>query len=132
MSKLRLTKSSVDSQSQVVFSNVTGTGASQWVSFHYTVNNPDGMSFPNSHLFWPCNYANLANETPPLAGQAHISVNDHLVSVNISNFNSRAGYSKTVPVELSLREGDVNTIAIGAVGSQGNYTIISYIFQSWL
>ena len=88
------------------------------------------MCSSNSPLIWPCNYVNLANKTPPLAGQAHISVNEHLVSVNISNFNSRAGYSKSVPVELSLREGDVNTITIGAVGSRGNYTIISYAFQS--
>lgn len=34
----------VDHESEVVFENVTGTGAPEWVSFHYTVNDPKGTS----------------------------------------------------------------------------------------
>jgi hypothetical protein len=33
--------------------------------------------------------------------------------------NSRAGYHRTVPVELTLYPGDVNTIKFGAIGSAG-------------
>ncbi|KAE8446598.1 hypothetical protein EG329_011791 [Mollisiaceae sp. DMI_Dod_QoI] len=36
----------VESSSQVTFKNVTGTGSPQWISIHYTVNNPEGLSYP--------------------------------------------------------------------------------------
>jgi hypothetical protein len=32
----------VASGDEVVFRNVTGTGSRQWLSFHYTVNDPEG------------------------------------------------------------------------------------------
>ncbi|KAF4159307.1 hypothetical protein CNMCM6936_004476 [Aspergillus lentulus] len=83
-----LTKRSVhriDHDSEVVFENVTGTGEPEWVSFHYTVNNPT-------------------------SGDAHIYVNDEPVALNLSELNSRAGYHQTVPVQLTLKPGDTNTI----------------------
>jgi hypothetical protein len=33
----------VDCNSKVTFHNVTGTGELQWISFHYKVNNPEGI-----------------------------------------------------------------------------------------
>ena len=83
----------IDDDSPVVFRNVTGAGGKQWVQFHYTVSDPK-------------------------AGEAHVLVNDGDVPMNISSMNSRAGYHKTVPVELDLKEGSVNTITFGAVGGQ--------------
>ncbi|XXH05913.1 hypothetical protein Hte_012355 [Hypoxylon texense] len=79
--------------SEVTFHNVTGTGALQWLSFHYKVSNPE-------------------------AGEAHIYVNDE-PAVNISSLNSRAGYHTSTPVQLNLRAGDVNTITFGATGGEG-------------
>ena len=40
-----LTLDVVDTKSQVVFRNVTGTGKPQWISLHYTVNNATGKTF---------------------------------------------------------------------------------------
>ncbi|KAH8591134.1 Arabinanase/levansucrase/invertase [Bisporella sp. PMI_857] len=88
-----ISKRSVHRGNQVTFHNVTGTGSPQWVTLHYTVNSPE-------------------------AGSAHIKVNGQEVPTNISDFNSRAGYHKAVPIELNLAAGDINTITIGAVGSQ--------------
>lgn len=56
-------------------------------------------------------------------GQAYISVNNQAIPTNISELNCRAGHHKTVPVELVLDPGDVNTIKLGAFGSSG--TLIS-------
>ncbi|KAI2786778.1 hypothetical protein POX_g09172 [Penicillium oxalicum] len=89
-----LTKKSVhkiDHESEVVFENVTGTGVPEWVSFHYTVNDPT-------------------------AGEACIYVNGQ-PALNISDMNSYAGYHQTVPVQLTLQPGDTNTIKFAAVGS---------------
>jgi hypothetical protein len=55
-----------------------------------------------------------------LAGEAYILVNGE-AATNISDLNSRAGYHKSVPVELILTEGDSNTITFGAVGSSGMF-----------
>ncbi|KAB5525557.1 Arabinanase/levansucrase/invertase [Coniochaeta sp. 2T2.1] len=77
---------------EMAFHNVTGTGARQWLSLHFTVNNPD-------------------------AGRAHIIVNDEVQPVNISDLNHRAGYHGVVPVQLDLKRGDVNTIHFSASGS---------------
>ena len=49
----------------------------------------------------------------------HISVNDEIASVNMSDLNSRAGYHKVVPVRLTLKPGDVNSIRLGAFGTSG-------------
>ncbi|KAM3075048.1 hypothetical protein ACMFMF_005730 [Clarireedia jacksonii] len=68
------------------------TGSPQWISFHYTVNNPK-------------------------AGEAYIYINGHSI-LKLSALNSRAGYSKNVPVELILNRGDENVIEFGAAGSQ--------------
>lgn len=77
---------------EIAFHNVTGTGARQWLSLHYTVNNPE-------------------------AGEAHIFVNDELQPVNISDLNSRAGYHGVVPVQLVLKAGDVNILRFGVSGA---------------
>ncbi|KAF2801019.1 carbohydrate-binding module family 35 protein [Melanomma pulvis-pyrius CBS 109.77] len=80
----------ITSDSAITFRNVTGLGGRQWVQFHYQV-------------------ANRA------AGEAHVFVNDE-PAVNISALNHRAGYHGVVPIELELREGDVNTITFGMSG----------------
>lgn len=54
-------------------------------------------------------------------GEAYILVNEDTVPTNISDLNSRAGYHEVVPVELTLKPGDVNTITFGAMGSSGTY-----------
>ncbi|KAF8862120.1 hypothetical protein BDZ45DRAFT_703171 [Acephala macrosclerotiorum] len=82
----------VDSGSQVTFQNVTGTGYPQWISIHYIANNPE-------------------------AGEAHVFINDESQPTNISLLNSREGYHKVIPVKLTLKLGDVNTITFGAMGS---------------
>ncbi|KAJ9144135.1 Glycosyl hydrolase family 43 protein [Pleurostoma richardsiae] len=79
--------------SEVTFRNVTGTGAFQWLTFHYNVNDPE-------------------------AGQAHITLNDDVVPTNLSDLNSRAGYQSEIPVQLRLFEGDINTIRVGVTGSK--------------
>ncbi len=53
------------------------------------------------------------------AGEAHITVNDQLIPTNLTDLNTRAGYQKTVPVELKLTRGEENTIKFGAIGSEG-------------
>ncbi|KAL5317061.1 hypothetical protein ACEPPN_016115 [Leptodophora sp. 'Broadleaf-Isolate-01'] len=83
----------INTQSQVTFHNITGTGEPQWVSLHYTVNNAT-------------------------AGEAHILVNDQAVPTNISSMNSRAGHHKSVPVELTLKPGDINKITFGVTGCE--------------
>ncbi|KAK8006308.1 hypothetical protein PG991_012605 [Apiospora marii] len=80
---------------EVTFRNVTGrlgTSPYEWVSVRYTVNDPD-------------------------AGEAYIKINYQTIPVNLSEYNSRAGYHHTVPVRLPLDAGDVNTITLGAVGT---------------
>lgn len=60
-----------------------------------------------------------ANEIPTnLAGEAYVIVNDE-PAVNISSLNSRAGYHDSTPVQLKLRNGDVNTITFGFSGEDG-------------
>lgn len=54
-----------------------------------------------------------------LEGEAHIYINDNPVPMNISDCNSRAGYHKTVPIEVILHPGDDNILRIGALGSRG-------------
>lgn len=76
---------------------------------------------------------NLLTDFLPAVGEAHIFVNDEPRSTNISLFNSRAGYHKVVPMELTLRPGDVNTITFGAMGSEGTtppYYLLSCIFAN--
>ncbi|KAI1123616.1 carbohydrate-binding module family 35 protein [Nemania abortiva] len=90
----------VNSDREAVFYNVTGTGARQWLSFHYTVNDPE-------------------------AGEAHIFVNNELMPTNISAMNSRAGFAEYTPVQLLLETGNVNTIRIGANGSP-NFEVLLY------
>lgn len=79
---------------EVLFNNVTGRlGTShEWVSVKYTVNDPD-------------------------AGEAYIKFNDQATPVNLSEYNSRAGYHHTVPVRLRLDAGGVNAITLGAIGT---------------
>ncbi|XDG07677.1 hypothetical protein ABKA04_007292 [Annulohypoxylon sp. FPYF3050] len=91
----------IGDSSEVTFRNVTGTGARQWLSFHYRVNNPE-------------------------AGEAHIYVNDE-PAVNVSSLNSRAGYHSSTPVELLLKRGDVNTITFGATGSDDFEVVVDGI-----
>ncbi|KAI9048980.1 hypothetical protein LZ554_006829 [Drepanopeziza brunnea f. sp. 'monogermtubi'] len=81
----------IDTQSQVVFQNITGTGKPQWLALHYTVNDA-------------------------AAGEAHLAINDQPVPTKISDMNCRAGQQKTIPVELTLKPGDVNTITFGVTG----------------
>jgi hypothetical protein len=54
-----------------------------------------------------------------LAGDAHIYVNDQPAPLNISELNSRAGYHHTVPIQLTLKPGDTNTIRFAAMGTSG-------------
>ena len=42
-------------------------------------------------------------------------MNDGVI-YNVSPLNDRAGYHDVVPVELELREGDVNKITLGLSG----------------
>lgn len=84
----------IDSESQVVFHNVSGTGEKEWATFHYTIG--------NEH-----------------AGEAYILVNDQAVPTNLSSMNSRAGHCKAVPVQLILEPGDTNTIVFGIIGLDG-------------
>ncbi|KAK8107865.1 carbohydrate-binding module family 35 protein [Apiospora kogelbergensis] len=87
---------------EMTFRNVTGLGLEasssgyEWVSVLYTVNDAD-------------------------AGEAYIKVNgEHQgVPVNLTEYNSRAGHHHTVPVRLRLDAGDLNTITLGAVGTEG-------------
>jgi hypothetical protein len=79
--------------SEVVFNNVTGTGSLEWYTFHYDVNDP-------------------------AAGEAQILINDDVHPTNLSDLNSRAGRHGAVPVQLKLREGDINTIRFGAHGDK--------------
>lgn len=41
----------------------------------------------------------------------------------ISLLNCRAGYHKVVPVEITLRPGDINTITFGGKGSASMYPL---------
>ncbi|KAH8679683.1 Arabinanase/levansucrase/invertase [Tricladium varicosporioides] len=100
LSKRSVTK--VDAGSEVIFRNVTGTGSPQWISFQYTVSDAT-------------------------AGEGHIFINAEQVPTNISSLNCRAGYHKTVPVELTLRAGDDNTIRFGASGNTDFEIIIDGI-----
>ncbi|KAJ8125061.1 hypothetical protein O1611_g8579 [Lasiodiplodia mahajangana] len=90
---------------EAVFYNVTGTGAPQWLSFHYTVNDPQ-------------------------AGEAHIFVNNEPIPTNISAMNSRAGFAEHIPVQLLLEPGDVNTIRIGANGSPSEFASSSPLISA--
>jgi hypothetical protein len=97
---------------EMVFRNITGTGSLQWLSFHYTVNNPEGTtSLPHRDV--------VALTYTGIAGQAHITINDEVYSTNLSDHNSRAGYHGQVPVQLVLNSGDVNTVRVGATGADG-------------
>jgi hypothetical protein len=53
------------------------------------------------------------------AGEVHLFINDNYLPTNISRLNSHAGNYKTVPVELSLIPGDVNSITFGVTGAAG-------------
>lgn len=105
------------SGSDVTFHNITGTGSLEWVSIHYTVNDPEGNVI--NHLMV---LLHMLNQRFSSAGQVHILLNDEAVPVNLSDLNSRAGYHRTVPVQLRLREGDVNTIKLGLSGRSGMYS----------
>ncbi|KAG9237470.1 Arabinanase/levansucrase/invertase [Amylocarpus encephaloides] len=83
----------ISESGQAIFRNVTGGGRKQWVSFHYTVNDQE-------------------------AGEAHVTVNSDALPTNISSLNCRAGFHKTVPIELHLEKGDENVIRFGATGSK--------------
>jgi len=105
-----------------VFNNVTGTGEPQWISLHYTVNDPSGMfCLPGPTISILSKLADIFFRAT--AGEAHIFVNDQVIPTNISDMNSRAGYHKTIPVELELKPGEVNTIKFGAIGSAGMRTL---------
>lgn len=88
----------VSSDSEITFHNVSGTGALEWYSFQYRVNDPE-------------------------AGQAQIRINDEVFPTNISDLNSRAGRHHEVPVQLRLEPGDINTIRFGRIGSEGMMTL---------
>lgn len=75
---------------------MTGTGDLQWLALHYRASHPE-------------------------AGEAYIYVNDG-PAANISSLNRRAGYHPVVPVQLKLEPGDVNSVTIGSVGSEGKKT----------
>ncbi|RHZ66397.1 hypothetical protein CDV55_102076 [Aspergillus turcosus] len=79
-----------DHESDVVFENVTGTGEPEWVSFYYTVNDVTGTS---SSSISKC------------------------VDMMTHKLNSRAGYHQTVPIQLTLKPGDTNTIRFAAMGT---------------
>lgn len=62
---------------------------------------------------------------PFSASGAYIIVNDG-PAVNISSLNLRAGYHDSTPVQLKLRDGDVNTIVFGSNGDEGNASLSVY------
>jgi hypothetical protein len=69
--------------------------------------------------FSACMSVLLADSSTSTAGEVHIFINDDPAPMNLSVLNSRAGFSKQVPVRLALRAGDDNTIKIGATGRSG-------------
>ncbi|KAF4636355.1 hypothetical protein G7Y89_g1727 [Cudoniella acicularis] len=92
----------ITSESEITFYNITGTGKPQWFSFHYTVNNPS-------------------------EGEAHIYINNQITPTRLSELNHRAGYHKSVPVELVFEEGDGNFVRFGAVGGEGSWSLGLYV-----
>jgi hypothetical protein len=62
-------------------------------------------------------------------GEACIYVNGQ-PALNISDMNSYAGYHQTVPVQLTLEPGDINTIKFAAVGSSGKANIVMATLRS--
>jgi hypothetical protein len=64
-----------------------------------------------------------------LAGDAHIYVNDEPAPLKISELNSRAGYHQTVPVQLTLKPGDANTIRFAAIGTSGRAMLLKIQFN---
>lgn len=113
----------VDHESEVVFENVTGTGAPEWVSFHYTVNDPTGKYLFKSRYDGETSHILIFYFSLAAAGEAYIYLNDQ-AALNISDMNSYAGYHQTVPVQLTLKPGDINTIKFAAVGSSGKTNIL--------
>ncbi|PQE05727.1 glycosyl hydrolase family 43 protein [Rutstroemia sp. NJR-2017a BVV2] len=101
----------VSRHSTVTFHNVTGTGSPQWMSFQYTVSNPKVANLDYT--------TQSTNTLPPPhpAGETYISINNHSV-LKLSSLNSRAGYAKIVPVEVTLNRGDGNVVEFGAVGDE--------------
>lgn len=96
---------------------MTGTGDSQWISFHYKVNNATGTSRPYDER-------NHDGNVQPAdayykAGEAYITVNGQPEKTRLSELNSVAGCRSKVPVELKLNRGDTNIIKFGAHGSSG-------------
>lgn len=122
----RLIFRKVSDTSDVTFQNVTGTGSRQWLSFHYRVNNPEGML---RTFAWGLVGSLVGSKlTIVLAGEAHIFVNDE-PAINISSLNSRAGYHTSTPIQLTLKRGDANTISFGATGSDGRFThSLKYVY----
>ncbi|PQE04672.1 glycosyl hydrolase family 43 protein [Rutstroemia sp. NJR-2017a BBW] len=55
--------------------------------------------------------------TPFPAGEVYIRINKRSV-LKLSSLNSRAGYAKIVPVEVTLNHGDGNVVEFGAVGDE--------------
>lgn len=103
--------SAVKAGEEMVFRNITGTGSLQWLSFHYTVNNPEGTSLSHRDV--------VGLTYTGIAGQAHITINDEVYPTNLSDHNSRAGYHGQVPVQLVLNSGDVNTVRFRVTGADG-------------
>ncbi|KAK1759109.1 carbohydrate-binding module family 35 protein [Echria macrotheca] len=76
------------------FRNITGTGAPEWLTLHYSVNDA-------------------------AAGDALIYVNDDASPTNVSTLNSCAGHADAVSVRVKLQAGAVNIVRLGALGHPG-------------
>ncbi|KAJ3792882.1 Arabinanase/levansucrase/invertase [Lentinula aff. detonsa] len=76
----------IDPLSNVTIHNIEGTGEPQWVSIHYTVNDPN-------------------------AGDAYVWLNGE--KIRIADKNSRAGKFATVPINLTLKKGNGNVLTFG-------------------
>jgi hypothetical protein len=84
----------IDPSSHVTFKEVNGTGEAQWVSMHYTTEQP-------------------------YAGSAYVIINDETTPRVISDYNRRAGFHHTIPIRLTLENGPINTIRFGCSGEEG-------------
>jgi hypothetical protein len=115
--------------SQVTFKDVRGSGSLQWLRLHYTTENPkrkckicheDSRQEP-IYTFLP--QYQILTIYIVLAESAYIIVNDEHV-VNISTFGSHSRYHSSIPIQLTLKSGEVNKISVGRY-SEGITTIFN-------
>ncbi|KAF5392176.1 hypothetical protein D9757_001601 [Collybiopsis confluens] len=95
-----LSVSDIDPLSNVTIGNIEGTGEPQWVSIHYTVNDP-------------------------AAGEAYVWVNGD--EIKIADKNSRAGRFAVVPISLTLKSGNDNVITFGCKAHEEDSDFVAHL-----